>query len=63
MQKAGLSCGKVRIAHCANEGTAGKLAEMIRAALPGTDVTVHRLRGLCSYYAEQGGLLIGFEKR
>ena len=23
---------------------------------------IHELRGLCSFYAEKGGLLVGFEK-
>jgi hypothetical protein len=26
------------------------------------DVQIHRCKGLCSYYAEKGGLLVGFEK-
>ena len=55
----GLSKGKVRIAHCMNEGAAQKLKEMIQAQV---DVKIHRCRGLCSYYAEKGGLLVGFEK-
>ena len=58
----GLSRGKVRIAHCMNEGAAHKLKEMIRARLQQVDVQIHCCRGLCSYYAEKGGLLVGFEK-
>jgi len=26
------------------------------------DVGIHACRGLCSYYAEKGGMLVGFEK-
>ena len=62
MKQAGLRRGKVRIAHCCNEEAAQKLMQMIRAELPEVDVTVDTLRGLCSYYAEKGGLLVGFEK-
>lgn len=58
----GLSKGKVRIAHCVNENAAQSLKDMILAQLPQVDVQIHRCRGLCSYYAEKGGLLVGFEK-
>ena len=58
----GLSKGKVRIAHCVNEGAAQELKRMILAALPQVSVQIGRCRGLCSYYAEKGGLLVGFEK-
>ena len=29
---------------------------------PAADVELYPGRGLCSYYAEKGGLLVGFEK-
>ena len=58
----GLSKGKVQIAHCVNEEAAGKLKQMILAELPQVIVKIHKCRGLCSYYAEKGGLLVGFEK-
>lgn len=58
----GLSTGKVRIAHCMNEAAARKLEKMIRSQIPQAEVQIHRCRGLCSYYAEKGGLLVGFEK-
>ncbi len=58
----GLRQGKVRIAHCQNENAANTLAEMIRAAFPQVDVTVSKCLGLCSYYAEEGGVLVGYEK-
>ena len=58
----GLSKGKVRIAHCRNEDAAKKLKEMILARFEQADVQIHCCRGLCSYYAEKGGLLVGFEK-
>lgn len=62
LKTAGLQTGKVRIAHCENEPAAQKLKEMILQAAPGADVQIAECRGLCSYYAEKGGLLIGFEK-
>ncbi len=58
----GLSKGKVRIAHCMNDGAAQMLREQILSQIEQADVQIHRCRGLCSYYAEKGGLLVGFEK-
>ena len=58
----GLKTGKVRIAHCMNENAADTLKKMIHDKLPNADVQIHSCRGLCSYYAEKGGLLVGFEK-
>ena len=62
LAEAGLSKGKVRIAHCKNEAAANKLAEMLRETFPQVDVAISRCLGLCSYYAEEGGLLVGYEK-
>lgn len=62
LKNSGLSKGKVRIAHCMNEGAAQKLKEMILSQMAQVDVQIHRCKGLCSYYAEKGGLLVGFEK-
>ena len=62
LKEAGLSEGKVRIAHCQNEEAACELMNLIRTNLPQTDVSIHPCLGLCSYYAEEGGLLVGFEK-
>lgn len=58
----GMKKGKIQIAHCQNESAANKIKEMILAALPNVKVKIAVNRGLCSYYAEKGGLLIGFEK-
>lgn len=62
LQKEGLRSGKVRIAHCKNKVAAQQLRHMIRQALPEVEVKIHACRGLCSYYAERGGMLVGFER-
>ena len=62
MVERGLSKGKVLIAHCQNEPAARSLKELIAAHCPRVQVGIHPCRGLCSYYAEKGGLLVGFEK-
>ena len=58
----GLQKGHVQIAHCCNENAAETLRQMILARLPGVIVQIQTCRGLCSYYAEHGGLLVGYEK-
>jgi len=62
LEKLGLLCGKVRIAHCFNESAALKLKEMILAKFEQVKVEIHKCGGLCSFYAEKGGMLVGFEK-
>ncbi len=62
LKENGLSSGKVQIAHCRNEQAAQKLKGMIQAEIPGATVFIGENRGLCSYYAEVGGLLVGYEK-
>ena len=62
MKSLGLTKGKVRIAHCRNEQAAAKLKALIRAAFPKAKVEITKCLGLCSYYAEKGGLLVAFEK-
>ncbi len=63
MDSAGLSRGRVSIAHCRNEAGAETLREKIHARFPEATVTILPCRGLCSYYVEDGGILVGFEKR
>ena len=62
LRELGLRKGKVSIGHCQNEGAASKLKEMIETSFEKVQVEIHKLRGLCSFYAEKGGLLVGFEK-
>ncbi len=62
LEKYGLREGKVRIAHCQNEDAAKRLKDMIIAKFDKAKVEIHKLRGLCSFYAEKGGVLVGFEK-
>lgn len=52
---------KVRIAHCFNLEAASQLKERILAKFPNCQVTVEPTGGLCSFYAEAGGLIIGME--
>ncbi len=58
----GVSSGKLRIAHCENEEGALKLKALVEKEFPNATSEVYKLRGLCSFYAEKGGILVGFEK-
>ena len=62
LKENGVSSGKVSIAHCENELAAIRMKTLLQASLPNVKIEIHKLRGLCSFYAEKGGLLIGFEK-
>ena len=62
LKESGLKAGKVRIAHCLNDAAANTLKSMIEAELPEVTVKIGINLGLCSFYAEKGGLLVGFEK-
>lgn len=62
LKEAGLQRGKVRIAHCQNEDAAKALTQKIHTVFPEADVQISKCLGLCSYYAEKGGMLVGFEK-
>ena len=57
----GYAHGKVVIAHCGNPAAAERLMHMVKAVFEGAQVRVTECGGLCSYYAELGGLMVGFE--
>ena len=54
--------GAVRISHVGNETAATALRDAIAQHYPDAAIQVYSARGLCSFYAEKGGMLIGFEK-
>ena len=62
IENAGYKGGKVRIAHCMNEQAAIKIATELRRKYEDSDIKIYHTRGLCSFYAEKGGVLVGFEK-
>lgn len=54
--------GKVRINHCNNLVLANQLKDMIVSHFKEAKIDIGECRALCSFYAEKGGLIIGFEK-
>ena len=57
----GYNGGKVRIHHAGNESSALLLRDRIVDSFPEAHIDILPAGGLCSFYAEQGGLLVGFE--
>ena len=50
----------VLISHCHNRECAEMLAAAVRVKWANAEVRIMPTRGLCSYYAELGGLIVGF---
>ena len=61
MLASGYCGGKVRIAHTLNAKFAEELSARLKERFPACDIKIRKNRGLCSYYAEEGGVLIGYE--
>ena len=57
----GYQGGKLKIAHCFNESAAKKLCDAVISKFPKANVSISTTGALCSFYAEPGGMLIGFE--
>ena len=53
--------GLVRIAHCFAESQAEDLKALVLAEYPNVRFIIEPTTALCSFYAEAGGLMIGFE--
>ena len=57
----GFAGGRVYVAHVCNEALGYTVRERILERWPTSEVIVIPTRGLCSFYAERGGVLVGFE--
>ena len=62
LETEGYAGGRISIGHCQNLEVAEMLRDMIVAKYPNVQIDIHKLGGLCSFYAEKGGVLVGFEK-
>ncbi|MBR5125536.1 MAG: DegV family protein [Oscillospiraceae bacterium] len=62
MKERGFYDGAIlRIAHCFGEEPALMLRDAVLAQFPNTRFILEPTTALCSFYAEEGGLMIGFE--
>lgn len=62
IREEGFYGGKVIISHCQNLTLAESIKNMLTGEFGNIDIKIHQCRGLCSFYAENGGIIIGFEK-
>ena len=53
--------GRIRICHTDNEELAKKYIHIIKKRWPDCDVKAYPSRGLISYYAERGGIILAAE--
>ena len=60
MESDGFTGGVVCIDHVDNESAAGEIGNAITAKWPSAEIIVMPCGGLCSYYAEESGLIIGY---
>ncbi len=61
MNEAGYNGGRVYIGQCHASALAEKIAAHIRESYPDAPIEVYGTKGLCSYYAEKGGILLSCE--
>lgn len=61
MKRDGFAGGRLRISHCDNLRGAELFRDMVLQLYPGTDVSINACTGLCSYYADLGGIIIAYE--
>ena len=61
LKEHGYTNGRLHISHCDNPTAAERLKHMVQAVFDGAKVDISECGGLCSYYAELGGLLVGYE--
>ena len=61
MYERGYRGGKVRISHAQNSEAAIAIERALRECFPLADIKTRLCGGLCSYYAERGGVIVGFE--
>ena len=61
MHRLGYKGGTLLIDHCYGEHTAQALKDIVLADFPNARVDISPTGALCSFYAEKGGLMIGFE--
>lgn len=51
----------LRISHCFNPESAAALRDLVMERVPGIRCIIEPCTALCSFYAELGGLIVGFE--
>lgn len=61
LKKAGYKGGRIIIAHRNNDKFCQQFSDLVRENFPPALIDLVATSGLCSFYAEEGGLLMGYE--
>lgn len=61
MKDHGYKGGEVYIDHVDNEKASEELSNLIKQSWPSAEIKIIPCGGLCSYYAEEAGMIIGYE--
>ena len=61
LESLGYRGGRIHISHCFAPAAAEELKKSILEKFAKANIVIGKCRGLCSFYAEKGGMLIGFE--
>ena len=61
IKAAGYKGRKMFIDHCFNEKAAQALKDALLKEFPKAEIYIEPTYGLCSFYAEEGGLIVGYE--
>lgn len=61
IKQLGYAGGYVLINHCQNRNAAEQVRDILLNEFPNAKIKLGNTKGLCSFYAEKGGLMIGFE--
>ncbi|MBK0348253.1 DegV family protein [Aerococcaceae bacterium zg-ZJ1578] len=62
LKQKGYDNDKIIVSHCLNETIAEEFKTLVLAQYPQADIEINQTSGLCSYYAQRGGLMIGYQK-
>lgn len=62
MKKNGLNGQRIEISHVNNRKLADTLAEKMMDHFPDAQINIRLTSGLCSFYAEDQGLIVGYER-
>ncbi|HFI0140582.1 TPA: DegV family protein [Streptococcus suis] len=62
MKKAGYKGGRIIMAHRNNDKFFQQFSDLVKETYPEASIEEVTTSGLCSFYAEEGGLLMGYER-
>ena len=62
MMSRGYKGGKIYITHYNNDEAVALISEGIHSEFPDAIIEISPINGLVSFYAQEGGLLLGYEK-